>query len=37
VHWHEFQQSRTVIIDGITMVHDRHGNLKRLPMDIGQG
>jgi hypothetical protein len=37
VHWHEFQQSRTVTIDGITMVHDGHGNLKRLPMDMGQG
>lgn len=36
-HWRQLQDSQTVTIDGITMVHDGQGNLKRLPRKIGQG
>jgi hypothetical protein len=36
-HWQQFQDAPTVTIDGITMVHDGEGNLRRLPPNIGQG
>jgi hypothetical protein len=35
--WERLQSSQTVTVDGRTMVHDGHGNLKTLPPVIGQG
>lgn len=36
-HYEEFINGATVVIDGITMVHDGHGRFRRLPTNIGRG
>jgi hypothetical protein len=36
-HYAEFMSGQTVVIEGITMVHDGHGRFRRLPTDIGRG
>jgi hypothetical protein len=36
-HYEEFVSGHTVVIDGITMVHDGRGHFRRLPTDIRHG
>jgi hypothetical protein len=36
-HYDEFINGATVVIDGITMIHDGKGHFRRVPKDINQG
>lgn len=36
-HWNMLRSSKSVTIDGTTMIHDGAGNLKALPRNIGRG